>query len=760
MTDDAISFSRRLAELRSQANLSQRALARAVYVDHSLINRLESGLRKPDPELARRIGALLGAVDELHDLAVTEQREARRATPAGRPVAEQPNTLPPDTIHFTGREPELERLAAFLAADLDQAGAAGVFVITGIAGIGKTALALRAAHLTEARYPDGCLYADLQGYTPGCAPVTPGDALAALLTGLGLPEEAIPRSLAGRASRFLRESAARRMLIVLDNALTTGQVRSLLPSAAGSRVLITSRGRLVALDEANRLHLEHLSSRDGADLFGRVSGQHGVPDDIVGQVMSACRGNPLAIRIAAARCRADGPRSVSALARELAGKDSDRPDIADDERSVFGAFDVSYAHLRPENQRTFTLLGVHPPFPFRAHDVAALLDTSVTGAAQRLEALYAAGLLEAAGVDRYRRHDLLVRYATRAAAMHLPAPDRHAAIGRLLAHYLTTCRAADTVIAPYRYRLPTARPTGPSGPPDQQPPVTFVSYPQAHAWLSENLATLSMLCATAGPEGYEQNCWEIAHSLRGFLHLGRHFVQWRETHEAALAAAQRSGNGTAQAITLTNLGLMYSEQHLGQPAQDRLAEAIELYRSMGDRHGEFTARAHRAWLLFRAGHVEQALQEQRAALNFYQADGSSARSVAIVMRDLASMEAEAGQTRPALRHLAEAVPVLRALGMTLDLAMAANAAGAMALRTGEYPLAERHHLDALDLAGQARSDYEQARARAGLGRIAALGGRFSPARGQFAQALALYEAIGAVEAEAVRRELQALPSGE
>ena len=759
MDEGRAAFARRMARLREDAGLSQRALAREVYVDHSLITRLESGQRSADPQLASRIGERLGAAEELRALAEAARRTRKSAAkaresqtddetnPAPRSAANArdatasaariASALPPAASALVGREAEFARLEAFLAPDADVPGAARVCVVTGMPGIGKTALAVGAAHSFGDRFADGCLFVDLRGFAPQPDPVSPADALALLLADLGVPDNAIPATLAGRIGLFRNETAHRRLLLILDDADSAEQVDSLLPAAAGCRVLVTSRRRLPALDDADVIALGPLSRDAGATLFRRVCVQAGAWDGSVLRIVGACGGHPLAIRILAARCRADASLTPRLLAGKLADARGRIRRIDDDERSVTDAFDISFALLPTGQQRVFALLGLHPPFEFDAYAVAALADRPVSATERLLEQLFLAGLLESAGPGRYRMHDLLVQYAGHVAERVLPKSEIHAAVRRLLDATLLACHEADQVVRPHRYRVPLV--ATPSTPVAHR---TFASHAAAHSWLTGSLEMLSAFCETALEYGCDEHCWQLAYTLRGVFFFGKHWAAWERTHNVALTAARRLGDPRAQGVTLNNLGLLYCLQGRYGQAHVVLSEATGLFRATKDPYGEFTARSHRAWMLHCIGRYGEALSEQNAALAFYEQSGS-ARSIAIVKRDMASTELELCRIDDAIKHLRAAADAFGSLGLPLDMTMTLNALGEATLRSGDYKTAESHHEAALAAAIYASSPFEKARARAGLGRLARLTGRPARARHQLTRAARIYRELGA-----------------
>jgi hypothetical protein len=692
---------------------------------------------------------------------------------------------PPDTVHFIGRGAEIVALRDFFDGSFgdlvggERAGAAPVCVISGMPGLGKTALVIRCAYLLADRFPDGCLFLDLQGFTPGREPVSAYDALGLLLADLGVPQESVSTTSHGRAVRYRGATRDRRLLIVLDNAVSSAQVLPLLPSSGGCAVLVTSRNSLAALDDALHIALPVLSESDGTGLFRSVAAAPEASAASVQRIVALCGGVPLAIRIIAARCRLDRALTPEGLADELAAQLSgdadadasaaavslplssrDRPsrlDLGGGERSLAEAFDVSFGLLPGPQQDVFAHLGLFPMAAADARAVAVLVDAPVASVARTLEQLAAAGLLEPQRPDCYHLHDLVAVYA-RTVAERVLQPDRaRAAVGRMLDSYLLQCHAADLIITPRRYRFPLVAAARAAA--SVVPAAEFAGYDAAHAWLTSRIDTLSWLCDLAYRHGFDEHCWQLAYTLRGVFFIGKYWTQWERTHRVAVAAARRIGDRAAQARTLNNLGLVLGEQGRDDEAQDCFAEAIELCRAVGDPYGEYTARSHRAWLFHRAGRFAEALAEQRAALEFHRR-ADSPRNVAIILRDMAATEAELGRTTEAREHLRAALDAFRVLGLPHDAVMALNGLAELHSGLGDLAAAEVFHQAALDASREAGSPYEQARARAGLGRSAARRGLPARARHQLTRALRLFETLGAQsEAAQIREELRVAGTG-
>ena len=343
------------------------------------------------------------------------------------------NQLPGDIADFTGRKGELAHLLADIPPDPARR-TVSIQAIDGMAGVGKTALALHVAHRLLDCYPDSQLYLDLHGHAAGGAPLTPAEALEGLLRAVGVAAESIPSDPDRRAALWRVRTASRSILLLLDDAADADQVRPLLPGGPDCLVLITSRRRLVDLEGSRSLSLDVFSPADAAALFTTI-----VDDDRVlvqpygvEEIVRLCGYHPLAIRIAASRLRARPVWPVDHLAKRLRRPGRRLAHLSAGSRSVSAALTASFRNLPPDQQGVFRLLGLHPGRHFDIRAAAALADIDADDAERILEALVDAHILEQVAPERYRFHILVKDYAE---SLTEDSADSTAALIRLFDHY-------------------------------------------------------------------------------------------------------------------------------------------------------------------------------------------------------------------------------------------------------------------------------------------------------------------------------------
>ncbi|WP_410594360.1 BTAD domain-containing putative transcriptional regulator [Amycolatopsis sp. lyj-23] len=563
--------------------------------------------------------------------------EGEPAPPAATP---KPAELPLDVRGFAGRAPEL--------AALDEPG--DVWVITGTAGVGKTALAVHWAHTARARYPDGQLYVNLRGFDAEDEPLTPAAALAQLLRTLGVDLRDVPPGLDDQSKLYRSLLADRQALVVLDNARDTAQVLPLLPSSG--RVLVTSRHRLdelVARVGARSLVLAQLREEDSRALLTALLGDRTAAEpEAAAELARLCGHHPLALRIAAANT---GVASIGELVDELRGDPLAHLGF-DGESAVAKAFSVSYQALPPGLRQAFRLLALVPGADFTAVDAAALLDVPAGEATRRLRGLTAANLLEAHAPRRYRFHDLARRYAEQCVRAEEDEPAREQAWERLFTGY---CAAADAAVALLGARIVALpREDAPSAP----SPVVFADAASAVAWLDVEVPNLSAALRQAAARGPYPGAWYLADALRRFFHDHGRRAEWLELAPIVLRAAQDRGARPAEALVQLSIGGAYFREGQHEAGIRHSEKAVLASRACGWRQCEATAVANLGAMLEWTGRLSEAVEHSRRAIQLFRELGNRSGE-ALALNSLSCHYRQLGRLEQAEDCLVEAIALAR-----------------------------------------------------------------------------------------------------
>lgn len=721
--------------IRALARTGRRAEALEVYQDARHVLADELGI-EPGPELRELQERILAGDGE------SASAPRAEAVPAS-PSAQVPRQLPAAPGHFTGRRAELEALTGLLAQAGQAGGSGGMVVISavdGMAGVGKTALAVHAAHRLAGHFPGGQLFIDLHAYTRGYEPRTPGEALEALLRTLGVPPQQIPEDTDERAALYRQHLADSRSLIVLDNAASEAQVRPLLPASAGCLVLVTSRRRLKGLDDARTLSLDVLPRADAITLLRTVAGPGRVlaDDPALAEIAELCGRLPLALRIAAALLRhrpAWTPRHLTKLLRD---QDQRVPVFFDGERDLGAAFDLSYRTLDDARRHLFRCLGLIPGPDFEVYAAAALAGTGPSIAASMLQGLVDHNLVIEYAQGRYRLHDLLRAYA-RTLASRDPRGDQEAAREGLLDYYQHTAIRADALIT--ALPRPALVSHAPAHAPDLPGPEA------AWAWLRAERASLLAAVDHAATGTDDKRVIALTSGLATLLRTDGPWSQAIALHTAAVTAACRLGDNLGRAMALTDLGQVrrLSSDYPGAGGDQQ--EALELFLALGNRLGQAAALTELGLVRRLTGDYPSAAHDLRQALALYQAleirvGQAAALTWLGLVRRLTADYPEAA------RNDQEALHLYRALGDRAGQATVLTELGKVRGLTGDHQGAVGDYQEALELFLALGDRAGQATALTWLGEVRRLTGEYTSAVRGLRQALGLFRELGSRNGQA------------
>ncbi|GIF24112.1 DNA-binding SARP family transcriptional activator/tetratricopeptide (TPR) repeat protein [Actinoplanes tereljensis] len=515
--------------------------------------------RRGDRVLRDELGIEPGReLRELHD------RILGGDTPEGRA-----RCLPRTVGDFTGREAVVRRLVGAI----DQAGPYGpaVLAVDGMAGSGKTTLALHLAALVGDRYPDAHLFVDLHGHSDH-EPLEPSAALLLLLSQLGVPVSRMPAGTAGRIDMWRTEIAKRRVLVLLDNAASSAQVADLLPTSPGALAVVTSRRRLVGLDGVHPESLPVLTEDEAVALLARIAGGRvSAQPAEAAELVRRCGGLPLALRLAGARL-AHRPRwQVADLVRRIGS--AALPELAAESRTVAGAFALSFSQLAEPAQRLFRQLGTFPGRSFDVLTAAAVSDLPLDDAEDLLDDLVDAHLVEEPEPRVFRLHDLLREYAGMLAA-ELPADARAATVERALDLEVHAAVAA----TPFRLTVTLHD----LGDPVPQRPDLVAELADPEARLERTRPVLGAFADAALAIGRPDLVWSIARASWRYLWKYEYNDDILLLFTLARDVARREGNVEAQAMTANYLASAHHLRGANDVARALLDECIRLRREMGD----------------------------------------------------------------------------------------------------------------------------------------------------------------------------------
>ena len=733
----AQSFAGLLRQMRTDADLTQEELADAAGLSPRSVSDLERGVnrtaRKDTARLLADALGLAGPERAMFEARARGRASARRGDREGAPASTR--TLPRDIASFTGRTEQLAELAAAVTGAAE--GVVGICVVSGMAGIGKTTFAVHAAHRMAAAFSDGQYFLPLHAHTPGQRPVDPADALANLLLSVGVAAQQIPPGLAARAARWRDHLAGKRVLLLLDDAASHEQVTPLLPGTAGSVVLVTSRRRLSALQDAAAISLDTLNPDEATALLTRLAGRPelGSGDGPAAELTRLCGYLPLAIGMLGRQLHHHPAWTAADLVAELTAAVNRLELMQAENLSVAAAFDLSYQDLAASQQRLFRRLGIHPGTEIDRYAAAALDGTDPAAARRHLDALYDHYLLTEPSRGRYRLHDLLREHARGLAAVDDGA-DTDAAVGRLLDYYLYTAAAAGQ-------RVPT-RSTAvnrllPGDKPAFVPRLDTVR--DASTWLDVERGNLHAAAVRAATSGRAEHAIAIPAAISGFLFAHGHWDQSMSLHRGALATARQTGDRAGQAGALNELGILQRATGSHWAAAESHQQALALYRGLGDRLGQASALDQLGRLQRETGEYRTAVESHQQALALY-CDLDHGAGQGLALTNLGNAQARIGDYPGATSSHERALRIFRNISHRLGEALAKGNLGTVQIRTGDYRAATTSLTQALDTYRDLGDRLGQASALANLGEVHERTGDYPAAVASQQQALELFRDLG------------------
>jgi tetratricopeptide (TPR) repeat protein len=663
-----------------------------------------------------------------------------------RPVTRlpPPNQLPP-LVRVTGRAADLRAI--------DAARQNRVILLTGPAGIGKTALAVNWGHSVREDYPDGALYADMHGHAPD-GPASTSQTLGRFLRALGVHPQQVPVDLAESVALYRSLLIDKRMLVVLDDALTAAQASLLLPSSPESVAIVTSRLRLggLAARGARVVQLARLEADAALELLSATIGENRVLAEphAACELVDLCGRLPLAVCVAGGRLAARPRWPVSEMVQAMA---QERERLAaltmEGDMAVHSALDVSYGALPPTIMRMYRLMGLFPGAYFESGVAAAAVAVPRADARRMLEALTDANLLDESADGRYRFHDLTRLHAREMADRNEPAAARDEAIRRMLDWFLAATCSACRLILPYRTDVVPDIRFAPAE------PLRFPSRHGALEWLDRELPNVTAAARLAGAQRLWSVPWQLADAMWPlFLYRGR-YTERLELDRLGLDAAVESGDAMAEAKMLYRIGgSVLSAGQLDQ-AETYFVQALAAWRRLGQPDRVAGSLRRLGIVARRRGRPEDAIAWFARALNGYR-ELADARHIALTLIDLADALIETGRTADAIACLEEAGALLADTPDPNNQARVLTGLGRAHKRSGRLEIAADYLGQALrtmqDL-GSVRGEAEILRS---LGDLAVHAGDMGEARNRYTQAQRLLIRLGSSEEAQVRERLERL----
>jgi tetratricopeptide (TPR) repeat protein/transcriptional regulator with XRE-family HTH domain len=765
------SFGELLRHHRRAAGLTQEDLAGRSGLSVRAISAMERGRTAvPYPRSVRLLANALALSDAERAVlqgAVPGESFAHGTGPAEGVQSDQlphavrkPAQLPPDIFEFTGRTEQIGWLRGVLAGGRQRrdgrAGPLPIAAITGAGGLGKSALAIHAAHQLAAQFPDGQLFVELNGSLE--RPLATADALHRLLRHLGMRDADIPASQAELVADYRSQIAGRRMLIVLDDALDAAQVRPLLPGTASAAALVTSRGWLAGLEGSRLLSLDALDAGESRKLFARICGAERVAaePDATSAVLAACAGLPLAVRIAASRLVARPGWDISSLARQLSDSAQRLEILQAGDLALRASFEVSYTALPQavmpggdDMARAFRLLGLWPGHDISLPAAAALLGLDDQSASRVLETLVDAHLLESPAAGRYRFHDLIRVFAGERAASDEKPESRKRAIRRLLSWYLHSADRAQSRLALSARKHAFTLVPAEAG----VVPMVFGDYDIAADWSDAERAHLVAAVLLAARHLQHRLCAQLA-AVAWRDYLRSPWDGWTGALRTGVDSAIKSGDRQTWAWLLNDLGVVMLYRGEIQEALACLETALPLSHQAADKMCEAAIATHLAIAFKELKRYDRAIAHFETALSIHRAADSKLEGS--VLMNLGMLCVEVGRLQEGVNWMEHGLAVQDRLGDRAFQSLAHSQLADAYRQLGRIDEAICWARDALEISRRVRDQYQEAAALYALGRALADAGDSGQAHSCLVEAHALAGRLGVPQAAEIKSSLMAL----
>ncbi|HEY4465136.1 MAG TPA: BTAD domain-containing putative transcriptional regulator [Streptosporangiaceae bacterium] len=698
------------------------------------------GLRDMHQRILQMDERLLGAAESP---AAAWPGVATPAVPAVRPAQ-----LPADLSAFTNRKGELAQLNSLVDQGVEAAPV--IATIGGMAGIGKTALAVHWAHQVAGQFPDGQLYVNLRGFDPFGTPTASGEALRGFLDSLGVAPQRIPDGLQAQAGLYRSLLDGRRMLVLLDNARDVEQVRPLLPGSPGCLVIITSRNQLTGLvttHNARSLTLYPFSADDARDALTRRlgPGRLAAEPDALAEITDLCAGLPLAVAVVAARASIYPGLTLAGIAGELrdARTRLDALSATDAVTDVRAVFSWSYQQLSAPARRLFRLASVQSGPEMSRSAIASLAGVTAADVQPLLNELTSARLVAERRPGRFMAHDLIRLYSTELGAACDSEEDRRAALGRILDYYLHTAYQAHLQLRPHFVQsAPPA--AGPGVTPDQ-----LSGYGPAMAWFAAERPVLEAAIGKAATAGFSGHAWRLALTMQQFYQRQGYWNDWAATMRTALEGCVAGHDLAAQALVRRSLAGAY--HHLGRDddALLELEHARELFTGLGDSAEDAYLDSNFATVFASQGHYGQAIDHYWRAYDLYGTAGH-VKGQAAALEGIGWCQGQRGRYHQAVRYAETAKALYRRIGDGNGEADCWARLGEFLHELGQCRRAVDCHRRAITLCRQLGRRADEAAALTGLGDSALAAGSPGEAREAWDEALAILEELRLPLASQVR----------